>query len=102
PSHPPIMPIRSAFLCLALGLLTTAFAQPPAQRRQANGHLQGRVLDGSTKGPVEFATVTVMHASKDSILGGAMVQGNGDFRVERLPAGTMRVRVAFMGYRTLE
>lgn len=96
------MPIRSSFLVLSMGLLSTAFAQAPAQRRPPQGQLQGRVLDGSTKGPVEFATVTVMHASKDSILGGAMVQGNGDFRVERLPVGPMRVRVAFMGYRTLE
>lgn len=101
------MPRPFLTILLALAAAVNVFAQPPGgaptgQRRSAIGHIQGRVLDASNRSAAEFATVTVMHSAKDSILGGAMVQGNGDFTVERLPFGPMRVRVAFMGYRTLE
>lgn len=92
--------IRSVLflVILGMGLAPDLLAQP---RGGASGRLYGKVVDAAGK-PVEFATVTVLHAAKDSILGGAMAQPNGDFAVERLPMGPLRVRVAFMGYRTLE
>jgi len=68
----------------------------------AIGKLFGKVLDSETKKPVEFATVTVFSVRKDSVVGGSLVQGNGDFLVEKLPLGPLRIKVGFMGYRTLE
>ncbi|HEY0978657.1 MAG TPA: TonB-dependent receptor [Flavobacteriales bacterium] len=70
--------------------------------RPGMARLQGRVLDAATRTPAEFAAVTVLAAQKDSVLGGALVQTNGDFAVDGLPFGPCRVRIAFMGYRTLE
>lgn len=95
-------------IVLAVGGLLPAVlqAQPPARPpgvgRPAIGRLYGRVLDASTRTPAEFAAVTVLAADKDSVLGGGLVQGNGDFSVERLPLGPLRVRIAFMGYKNLE
>lgn len=91
-----LAPLLTLLLCTA----STAAAQPRAGTPA--GRIFGKVVESGTNKPVEFATVTVLHATKDSILGGAMVQANGDFSVERLPLGPLRVRVAFMGYKALE
>jgi len=97
----PTPPLRSIVFLLPLLLVgITAKAQP--RGGAPVGRIYGKVVESGTNKPVEFATVTVFHAMKDSILGGAMVQPNGDFSVDRLPLGPLRVRVAFMGYKTLE
>lgn len=88
-----------------IGLQATAQEGPAGRGRgtmPAIGKVFGKVLDADTKKPVEFATVTVFQAGKDSVLGGSMVMGNGDFSVEKLPLGALRLKVGFMGYKTLE
>jgi hypothetical protein len=42
----------------------------------------GKVIDASTRKPAEFATVTVYHTFKDSLVGGSIVRTNGEFAVE--------------------
>lgn len=64
------------------------------------GRVYGKVLDASTGKPVEYASVQVLWFNKDSLLGGALVQENGDFAVEGLPSfGQVRVRIKFIGYK---
>ncbi|MBX2972256.1 MAG: outer membrane beta-barrel protein [Flavobacteriales bacterium] len=90
-------------LCLlaAFGALTT-FAQPPAGARgsmPAIGKVYGKVIDGSTNKPAEFATVSVHAERGDSLLGGTIVRTNGDFSIEKLPLIPMKVTVSFIGYK---
>lgn len=66
------------------------------------GKVYGKVLDASTGKPAEFATVAVHQMGNDSLVGGAIVRGNGDFSVEKLPMGRSKVTVTFIGYRPLE
>jgi len=64
------------------------------------GRVFGKVLDATTGKPVEYASVQVLWFNKDSLLGGALVQENGDFAVEGLPSfGQVRVRIKFIGYK---
>lgn len=64
------------------------------------GRVFGKVLDASTGKPVEYASVQVLWFNKDSLLGGALVQENGDFAVEGLPSfGQVRVKIKFIGYK---
>lgn len=64
------------------------------------GRVYGKVLDASTGKPVEYASVQVLWFNKDSLLGGSLVQENGDFAVEGLPSfGQVRVRIKFIGYK---
>lgn len=64
------------------------------------GRIYGKVLDASTGKPVEYAAVQVLWFNKDSLLGGSLVQENGDFAVEGLPSfGQVRVRIKFIGYK---
>ena len=63
------------------------------------GRAYGRVLDADKK-PVAFASVSALLG--DSLVGGALVQENGDFELPRLPLGNLRLKVAGLGYKTLE
>ena len=94
------LPARVLLCFLVLLLALPALAQRPNGARPAIGRIYGRVLDATTKKGVEFATVQV--TARDSIVGGGLVETNGDFNVEHLPLGQLKVKVAFMGYTTLE
>jgi iron complex outermembrane receptor protein len=65
----------------------------------AAGRAYGRVLDADKK-PVAFATASVMLG--DSVVGGALVQENGEFDIPKLPLRTLHLKIAGMGYTTLE
>jgi hypothetical protein len=68
----------------------------------AIGKIYGKVLEAGSRKPVEFATVTVFAIQKDSIIGGSLVRSNGDFDIGKVPFGMYRVKVSFIGYKTLE
>ena len=80
-------------------LTNFGLAQRGPGGRPAIGHAYGRVLDAAKK-PVAFASASVL--SGDSVVGGALVQENGDFDITRLPLGNLRLKVAGLGYATLE
>lgn len=63
------------------------------------GRAYGRVLDADKK-PVAFATASVFLG--DSVVGGALVQENGEFDIPKLPLGALRLKLAAMGYATVE
>ncbi len=63
------------------------------------GRAYGRVLDADKK-PVAFATASVFLG--DSVVGGALVQENGEFDIPKLPLRALRLKVAAMGYATIE
>jgi ferric enterobactin receptor len=96
---------------LFLGLSITLFAQRPAggppagagamASRMGNiGRVYGKIVDATTKKPVEFASVVVVRSmgKKDSILGGGLTLENGDFNVDKLPFGPLKLKVSFIGY----
>jgi outer membrane receptor protein involved in Fe transport len=89
----------------------TLFAQKPtggppagaggmAARLGNIGRVYGKIVDATTKKPVEFASVVVVRSmgKKDSILGGGLTLENGDFNVEKLPFGPLKIKVTFVGY----
>lgn len=109
PLHP-IMNASTAFRILVLVgwmiLVPGLRAQPPVGRGggslPAIGKVYGKVIDARTRKPAEFATVTVYHTFKDSLVGGSIVRTNGEFAVDRLPLGKLRVVISFIGYVPLQ
>lgn len=101
-------------LSLLLILLSSvAFAQMPtlpvANPNNKGGfkmpniaRMYGKVLDAKTKEPVEFAAVALLWYDKDSAIAGMLVKGNGDFSLDNLPLGGFRLKISFIGYKTLE
>ena len=96
---------------LLLGFSMALFAQKPMGAPPAGGNamaskmgnigrVYGKIVDATTKKPVEFASVVIVRSMgpRDSILGGGLTLENGDFNVEKLPLGPLKVKVSFVGY----
>src|SRR4051812_48245928 len=66
--------------------------------KDIKGRVYGKLLDARKKKPVEYATILVLWYNKDSLVGGAISNDNGDFTVENLPPmGGFRFRVKRVG-----
>jgi hypothetical protein len=94
------------FLILITLYQTTAYAQrgPGGEgfsRMPAIGRVYGKVVEAGSKQPVEYATITLMSGTKDSVITGALAKANGDFSIDKLPMGRYKLRVQFIGYKTL-
>jgi iron complex outermembrane receptor protein len=71
--------------------------------KDIKGRVYGKLIDAQTKKPIEFASVTVLWYNKDSLVGGALANGNGEFNVDGLPPmGGFRFRATQIGYKTYE
>lgn len=93
------LPVFRAIGVLLLFAGSHAQAQRPSGGSAPTiGKVYGRVLDAATGKPAEFATIAVFLQRNDSLLGGTIVRPNGDFSVEKLPLGALRVEVSFIGY----
>lgn len=75
------------------------------------GHFYGRILDSKTNKGVEAASVQLIQTKmdnatkkpKDTIVGGMLTRGNGDFSLENLPLfGQFRLKITAIGYKTIE
>lgn len=89
---------------------------PQVQKRPqgmpaVTGTFYGKIIDGKTGKPVEFAPVqlfttkfdTVKNESRQALAGGQLTLANGDFSIENIPAfGKYTIRVAAMGYKVKE
>jgi len=74
----------------------------PGGKMPSIGHLYGKILDATTKEPVEFASVALLWFDKDSAVAGCLVKTNGDFSLDNLAFGAFRLRISFIGYKTIE
>jgi hypothetical protein len=77
--------------------------KPQSSAANANlkiGRIYGKLRDASTKQPVAYASVTLMRSlgGRDSLIGGALSEENGDFNITNLPMGMFKLKVNFMGY----
>ena len=74
----------------------------PGGKMPSIAHLYGKVLDATTKEPVEFASVALLWFDKDSAVAGCLAKTNGDFSLDNLAFGAFRLRISFIGYKTIE
>src|SRR5262245_53639364 len=74
------------------------------------GHFYGKIIDGKSNKPIEFATIqlfqnrfdTVSKQRKMMLISGALTQTNGDFSIENLPVmGEYNMKVTAIGYDSL-
>lgn len=64
------------------------------------GRIYGKVLEEKSKTSIEYATVTLLN-QKDSVISGGLTRANGDFNLEKLPMGRFKLRVQYMGFKTM-
>lgn len=87
-----------------IGLCTFAFFFNIFAQGQKgkNFTLKGKVIDASTKTPLEYATVIVFTLPENQQLTGTVTEKEGTFTLENLPEGKFRIQVKFIGYKTHE
>ena len=95
--------MKKIFISFALLLvaMTAAFAQMPKGAAMNIGRLYGKVVETAGKPPIAYASVTVLKnvGGRDSLIGGALTEENGDFNITGLPMGPLTVKVSFVGYK---
>ena len=81
---------------------TLAQAQSPAAPAAVGtGSLTGTVLDSVSRQPVAYATVVLLPAAPpDKPITGVAADDAGKFSLTKLPAGSFRLRVSYVGYGT--
>lgn len=91
-------------LFLAVFTLQAQPGNPPIKGfpQQATGRIYGKILEKSNGKAMEYVSVTAHSIPKDSLLGGALTDDNGEFSIEKIPLGKLKVRIRFMGYETVE
>jgi outer membrane receptor protein involved in Fe transport len=90
-------------LVVVLFSSTLALAQAPTPPAPASGtgSLTGTVLDSLSHQPVSYATVVLLPAAPpDKPITGVAADDNGKFALTKLPAGTFRLRISYVGYGT--
>ena len=72
-----------------------------AQERQGNfpgGTISGKILDASTKHPIEYANIVVFLSKDSTMLTGGVSDKEGNFRLSISRPGRLIVEVRFIGY----
>ena len=87
---------------LLLAVAATAHAQAPTTApATGTGSVTGTVLDSLTRQPVAYATVVLLPpAPAEQPVSGAAADEQGHFSLTKLPAGSFRLRVLYVGYAT--
>lgn len=86
---------------IILGCSLRVFSQPD-QGIPSNGKITGKILDASTKKPVEFTTITARHARDTSFFTGALADAKGEFLLDKLKPGRYYLTYSFIGYKTIK
>ena len=73
------------------------YAQPNAAA--SKGRISGKVTDGATKTPVDFATVSVFKIGGTSPINGASTDPKGNFSIDGISPGEYTVTADFLGYK---
>lgn len=76
-----------------LAALFAAALLPVSAAAQQGGVVTGQIVDETTNRPLVGATVTIVGTAL-----GDISSGQGDFRIENVPAGPRQVRVSVLGY----
>lgn len=92
----------STLLIIFLFSAFAAFAQggPGAPAGGPKVKVTGKLIEGDTKLPLEFATVTLFTTS-DVVVNGSMTDAKGEFTVE-VPSGTYNIKLGFISFKTTE
>src|SRR5262245_21115310 len=62
----------------------------------AQGVATGRVTDAATKQPLQQAQVTLVGSTTR-----VLTNADGQYRLPNVPSGTVQIRVAFIGYKSV-
>lgn len=67
------------------------------------GRIYGKVVDETTKKPLEFVSIVAFRplGRRDSIVGGMLTFENGEFSIDNLPIGGIKMKISLIGYKDI-
>ena len=67
------------------------------------GRIYGKVVDETTLKPLEFVSVVAFRplGRRDSIVGGMLTLNNGEFNIDNLPIGGIKMKISLIGYKDI-
>jgi len=65
---------------------------------EKEGVVKGKIYDGKSKKPIEYATVAIYKKEDDSVVTGTITDEDGHFKVKGLDPGSFYIVVSFLGY----
>jgi outer membrane receptor protein involved in Fe transport len=85
--------MRSIIIILVFLIFTTnAIAQV------ANHSISGKVIDNSTKTPLQYATVSLIDKATGKAVNGSIADESGSFSILRITHGSYKLNISFIGY----
>jgi len=84
------------FLIILLFITASLYAQSAAP--PISGKIKGVIMDSIARAPVEYATIALYQEVGNKILSGTTSGPDGDFIIEKIPQGTYRIVIDFIGY----
>nr|WP_321452018.1 TonB-dependent receptor [uncultured Carboxylicivirga sp.] len=94
------MGIKRIVLLITVLLLTSTTwleANNP-EAPEKDGVVKGKIYDGKSKKPIEYATVAIYKKEDDSVVTGTITDESGQFKVKGLKPGSFYIVVSFLGY----
>ncbi|NWF90823.1 MAG: TonB-dependent receptor [Ignavibacteriaceae bacterium] len=97
---------KQSILCFAIMLfiLQVTFGQNFQINNNnfgAVGKITGSIQDSATNKPIEYATISVIGYEENQTVTGGITDGKGKFIVEKIPFGSYKVKLTFIGYSTV-
>lgn len=102
-----IMRLIIAVFLLSISHITLAQPKSPEDRlvsansfatADGNGKISGTIIDAENNTPVEFATVALHDVTTDKVINGTVADAKGKFIITKIPDGTYKVVVSFIGF----
>ena len=75
---------------------------PAAPAAKGTGKISGIILDSTSRQPVSYATVALISQATNKPIDGAVADDKGQFSLTKIPAGTYKVSVTFIGYKSYD
>ncbi len=74
--------------------------RPGGQGQMPQKTIKGKLIDGETNAPLEFATITINSISDGSVITGGLSDENGSFELKSRP-GKLKATIEFLSYETI-
>jgi outer membrane receptor protein involved in Fe transport len=81
------------------GLIANSVPDSPAGSELSPGVIKGKVIEGVSNTPVEYATITLYAAKDSAMIDGVITNAEGYFEFKKLTYGEYNLIIRFMGFR---
>jgi len=84
--------MKRLFCLLSLFIVLKSSAQ--------NGSIAGEIIDSAGKQPLDYASISLLNSVNNKLISGVVTDTKGRFKIEKIAAGSYRLKIQFIGYET--